>query len=229
MSLSNPRLTNPCKKFIQFKGDTGVFQFWDKEAEKNIDLKEPVSFIVLDELCTISGFSDEFKSGIYSNEVRSLQDQVLNVRSFKGGLRVVGKYADIKGDIGAAGGKFCKSVYVALIHDDSIELANFQLKGIAFSAWLEKTIDLSLHGVTINKYEDGKKGAVKYKIPVYEKLEIAKSLFEKAIAMDKMLQEYLTSYQKNNEIEAVKKNLSSSEGSQSHPAEAYQADDDVPF
>lgn len=212
MSLSQPRLQNPCKKFIEFKGDNGIFQYWDKEAKKNVQLKTPVSFIVLDELSTISGFSEAFQAGIYSNEVKSLQNQVLNVRCFKGNLSIIGKYAEIKDAIAKAKGKFCKSVYAALIHGDDLELVNFQLKGISFSSWLEKEVDLSLNAVTINRFTDGKKGKVEFKIPVYEALPIKRELMEKAVAMDKALQSFLSAYLSNNDQTFV----------QHHPEEEAQ-------
>lgn len=212
MSLSNPKATNPCRKFIEFKGDSGVFQYWDKEAKANVQLKMPVSFIVLDELCNIQGFSDSAQAGIYSNEVRNLNDQVLNVRVFKSKISKMGRYADIKGDIAAMGGKFCKSVYAALIHGDNLELVNFQLKGISFKSWLDKTVDLSASAVTIKGCTDGKKGAVKYKIPVYEALPVSKELMEKAVVMDKALQSFLNTYLSNNDQQFI----------QHHPEEETQ-------
>ena len=46
MSFSQPKLTNPCSKFIEFKGDTGQFKYYDKELEKPVlvvqSRKDPV-------------------------------------------------------------------------------------------------------------------------------------------------------------------------------------------
>lgn len=195
MSLSKPKLHNPCKKFIEFKGDSGIFQFWDKTLEKSVEVKKPFSFIVLDELSTIVGFSDEYQCGIYSNEVHNLSDETLNVRTFKGKTRITGKYADIKGDINAIGGKFCKSVYAALIHDDkTLELVNFQLKGISFKAWMDAVVDKSSFAVSVEDCSNGKKGKVEYKIPNFKQSEINPSVLEKAVLMDKALQDYLKEY-----------------------------------
>lgn len=201
MSLSNPKVSNPCKKFIEFKAsaDAGYFQYWDKEEKKNIEMDTPVKFIVLDELCTITGFSDSAQAGIYSNEVRDLKTQVLNVRAFKSKISVMGIYDVIKGDIKSMGGKFCRSVYVALFNGNELELACLKLTGIAFKAWLDREVDLSFQGVVFEKSLDGKKGAVHYKIPVYEALNVSKELMAKAIEMDKELQAYLNVYQKQNE------------------------------
>lgn len=244
MSLSAPKLQNPCRKFIEFKGDSGVFQYWDKAAEKNVQLKMPISFIVLDELCTVAGFCDSMGAGIYSNEVKDLQSEVLNVRVFKTRHSLMGKYTDIKDRIGSLGGKFCKSVYAALIHEDgTLELVNFQLKGISFKSWLDKVVDLSLNAVVIKECTDGKKGAVKYKIPIYEALPVSRELMTKAIEMDKKLQEHLSTYLKNNAAtftEEPNQGVSGSPGSANHrgePADFDQtagtkkddAEDDIAF
>lgn len=197
MSLSTPKIKNPCKKFIEFKGNAGVFQFWNKEKKQNELLDFPISFIVLDELSTITGFSDSTQSGVYSNEVHSMKNENLHVRTFKGGVKVYGKYDDIKGRITEIGGKFCKSVYAAMITDQGLELVNFQLKGIAFSAWLSKEIDVSNQAVTIEGCSDGKKGAVKFKVPTYKLLDVDAAKMNEAKEIDKTLQAYLKDYKAN--------------------------------
>ncbi len=35
MSISNPKIENPCQKFIEFKGDKGQFFYYDKELEEH--------------------------------------------------------------------------------------------------------------------------------------------------------------------------------------------------
>lgn len=195
MSLSKPQIKNPCHKFIEFKGDSGDFRYWDKATEKNIIVEKPFSFIVLDELSTIKGFSDEYQCGIFSNEVHNLSEETLSVRTFKGKTRITGKYSEIKGDIAAIGGKYCKSVYAALIgKDNQLELVNFQLSGIAFKAWLDAVIDKSSFSVTVTGCDNGKKGKVEFKIPIYKQTEVATELIAKAVVMDKDLQAYLKEY-----------------------------------
>ena len=56
MSLSNPKISNPCKKFYRFKSDEKKVVYWDKEFNNgegkntgaNIELILPARFIVLD-------------------------------------------------------------------------------------------------------------------------------------------------------------------------------------
>ena len=128
MSLSNPITSqNPATRFIQFKGDSGKWSYFDKskgENGENVEIKLPIYFIILDELSTIKGWSDQYQSGIYSNEIHNLGEQ-LTVKTFKGGAMIKGWYQDIKNDVKALGGKYTKSIYAMLIYeDDSTELVN---------------------------------------------------------------------------------------------------------
>lgn len=192
MSFSNPTVQNPCTKFYEYKGDTGVFKYYDKEEKKNIPLTTPCYFIVLDELSTIKGFSDRLNCGIYSNEVHSLNNETLTVRSFKGGMKIVGKYADIKDAIKGEGGKFTKSIYALRVDDSGeSELINFQLSGAAFQAWMDFTFKQQLHVVCITgEKKEGKKGKVTYNIPVFARYNLKESLIPMAVKMDKVLQDY---------------------------------------
>ena len=197
MSFSNPNQTNPATKFIIFKGDKGVFQYFDKEAgEKgeNIELKMPLYFIVLDELSTIKGFNDETQSGVYSNEVHNLSNEKLNVRTFKGGRSVTGIYKDIKADIAALGGKFCKSVYALLVTSEGNEIVNFQFSGASFSAWLDCRINTNQYCVGVVGVSDEKKGVIKYKKPIFKAFAIKPEIREAAIAADNKLQAYIEQY-----------------------------------
>jgi len=203
MSLSNPKLTNPCKKFIEFKGDSGKFQYWDKEQEKNIEVPLPLKFIYLDELNAVTGFNDSAQAGVFSNEVHNLNTQVLNVRVFKSPVTIKGKYKDIKADIIQLGGKFMKSIYIGLLNDNSLELANLKLKGSGFGGWLDKKFNPEQNpAITVNGTKEDKKGAVKFHIPIFESFEITPDIIQQAVQLDKDLQSYLRDYENTPEIEA---------------------------
>jgi len=207
MSFSEPTLKNPCKKFIEFKGDKGIFQYYDKEKEENVQLQTPCYLVVLDQLSTIKGFSDEYQSGIYSNEVHSLVNEILRVKSFKGYLTITGLYKDIKAEIISAGGKFAKSVYCMKFDDKgNKELVNFQLSGAAFSSWLEFKFDQQRHVVCItgdNLKE--KKGAINYMKPVFSRFSIKENIIQDAIEMDHELQSYLKQYKEGQKEEEIHK------------------------
>lgn len=225
MSLSKPALKSPVTKFIEFKGDDGVFQYWDKENKKNVKLEAPLRFIVLDELNTIKGFNNSTSSGVYSNEVHNLKTQLLHVRTFKGNISLSGFYLDIKDKIGAMGGKFCKSIYAALIAGDNLELVNFQLTGAAFKSWVDKVIDVNNSAVVFSSTTDAKKGKVEYKIPNFTAEPIAPELLQKAIKMDEALQEFL----KKKKLSEIQSKVEE-ESVQEHPEEMNQEEDsEVPF
>ena len=132
MSRSNNEgpLTNPAVKFIEWNSETGSFKTYDKVKKENIDIPLPVRFYVLDELATIKGFSDKIQNGIWSNEVKDITKQSLKVMS-KGkegkvltiaeGLYGTEKNPGIKETIVAAGGKYTRSLYAAMLNEETDE------------------------------------------------------------------------------------------------------------
>ena len=201
MSISKPRMENPAKKFIGFSGKTGQFTYYDKSGEKetwrDVEVKKPIYFIVLDELSTIKGFCKKTKSGIVSNEVHNITTDVLKVRTFKGGLEAVGKYKDISDKIKSWGGKFTKSVYALLLTGkDKTELVNFHFKGSSLNAWIDKKFNAEKFGVIIkDELREERNGDTVYKVPVLNALNITPELLDIAVKTDsEILQPYLKAY-----------------------------------
>lgn len=174
MSNSNRRSafatpqSNPSTKFIEWKSNDKCFNYYDKEAQKNVEIPLPFKFLVLDELHCIKGWNDASSSNIYSNEVKFISKEVMTVKPFKGNEIAKGYYKDIKDKVVAAGGHYTKSIYV-MLEDGS--LANISLKGSGVQKWgdfTQKTRNrLSDEWVTVAKAEDGKKGAVKFSTPSF--------------------------------------------------------------
>ncbi len=204
MSLSNPKVTNPCTKFIEFKGDSGKFQYWDKSQEKNVEVLLPLKFIYLDELNSVTGFNDSAQAGIYSNEVHNLNTQILTVKVFKSPTTVKGKYKDIKAEIMQIGGKFMKSIYIGLLDENNqLELANLKLKGSGFGGWLDKKFNPEQNpAIEISETREDKKGAVKFHVPIFKNFEITTDIIQQAVQLDKDLQAYFRDYENIPEIEA---------------------------
>lgn len=203
MSKSNPKLTNPASKFIEFAGDQGEFHYYDRDLEKKVPVPMPIYFVVLDELSTISGFNDKHQSKIYSNEVKFIGKDILNVRSFKGGISIKGIYGDIKGSIIIEGGKYTKSIYAMWIKGkNDYELVNFQLKGASLAGtgensragWMNKSFDIEKYGVCVKETDHGTKGKTKYQSPVFNKFNLTPDVNLASIEMDKKLQVYLNTY-----------------------------------
>lgn len=203
MSFSEPKLENPATKFIDFRD--GKFQYYDKETEKNIPVELPIYFVVLDELSTITGYCEKHNCGIYSNEVHRIGDEILNVRTFKGGEQIIGKYKDISDAVARIGGKFTKSVYAMLVTKDGNELVHFKFRGAAFSGWLDKKFNPEKYGVVITETYEASKGKTLYQVPVFKAFNLTEKVISEATEMDKMLQSYLKAYKANQaEKEAAK-------------------------
>lgn len=195
MSRSNPKIENPCKKFIEFKGDKGQLYYYDRENEITVDVPVPLYFIWLDELSTITGYNKKNDCGIWSNEVRKTSTDVLRVKTFKGYESVTGIYNDVKDSIKALGGKYSRSVYGMLVEKDKPgELINLRLHGAAFSSWLDKKFDVNKSVIGITGFRDETNGNVTYKVPVFTPFKLTPELDQEATALDMELQEYLAEY-----------------------------------
>lgn len=218
MSLSRPQAKNPATRFMQWKGgaekisetvdgkkseryEGGKLTWYDKEAKEDVEVKLPFSFMVLDSLHTVTGYSESSRSGFWANEVRNLKTETLVVKTKQGsGVRTVasGTYDQIKDEIKSQGGKYTQSVYIAF-KDDSGELAigHLKISGAALTAWIEfqKKFDISKCAVFITdepKLE--KKGSNYYFSPVFDGQNMSESSKSAAVKLDEELQRYLDTY-----------------------------------
>lgn len=202
-SNNNAPLSNPAIKFIDWDSENGCFKTYDKEKKVNVKIPLPVRFYVLDELTTVKGFSDKTQGGIWSNEIKDITKQLLSVRTKgkDGKMTTIaeGRYSDIKDTITASGGKYTRSLYVAMLDDnDEYKICNFQLKGAAFSGWLdfvtENRNSIMYDEIVCDDFKKEKKGATKYTIPVFSSDKASDEGNEAAIQLDVELQEYLKEY-----------------------------------
>lgn len=193
MSLSQDRPTNPAKRFLKMK--SGAVSYYDKESQENVNVPTPLEFIVLDQLATVKGWSDQDESGYWSNEVRHVGRDTLNVRTNKG-TKESGIWRDIKGSVGIAGAKYHSSIYIATKGGDGSEINNLSLTGAALNAWIEFTQKnrTNTNKITLTGWNDAKKGSVSYKVPVFEAAPMDDGEKEEAIELDKELQAYLSEY-----------------------------------
>ena len=189
--------TNPTSKFLEWKSNKKSFSFFDKETKQNVEVKLPLTFIVLEEYHKFSGFSDSDQTGIYSNEVLQIGTEEMEVRSYKGRIIAKGLYKDIKGAVNAAGGNYHKSIYAVTKEG---ELINISLKGAAVSKW-SKLVEkgawkrLSDEWISIESAEDHKKGMVKYSTPNFVfNTSLSENEFKTVKAKATELENYLTTY-----------------------------------
>lgn len=212
MSRSNPTANNPhpASRWIEWDGEKGELRYYDKEAPHptdkdkkgaNVIINQPFTFLVLDETSAITGWHEQSKSGIVSNEVRDLRDSPLLVKSFKGGNIANGLYAQIKDRVVAAGGQFKDNLYLVYKNPTTkkLEIGVLQLKGSAVSVWMDfrrKAGKAVIEkAVVINGSTDGKKGAIKFKTPIFSLKDVSDETNNEAVRIDKeVLQPYLAEY-----------------------------------
>lgn len=162
--------TNPTSKFMEWKSNNKSFSYYDKENKQNVEVKLPLTFLVLEEYHTIKGFSDADQTGIYANEILHISAEEFEVKTFKGRVIAKGVYSDIKQVVNSAGGNYNKSIY-AVTKDG--ELINISFKGAAVSKYSQFTEKgawkrLKDEWVTIEDAEDHKKGMVAYSTPNFK-------------------------------------------------------------
>jgi hypothetical protein len=197
MSLSNQTSTvSPAKHFLRVK--SGTVNYYDKEEGQNVGVPVPLSFVVLDQLATVKGWSDADESGYWSNEVRAAGSDVLTVRTSRG-EKASGIWKEIKNSPFVAGAKFNASVYIATKGRDGLEIQNIAFSGAALNAWIEfinanKGATRGKSKVVITGFSDEKKGAVKYQVPVFAIEDISEAELAEATELDVQLQSYLDAY-----------------------------------
>lgn len=234
MSLSNQTSTvSPAKHHLRVK--SGSVNYFDKglgEKGENVDVPLPLSFVVLDQLGTVKGWSDSDQSGYWSNEVKSSGSDALTVRTSKG-EKITGIWKDIKTSPFIAGAKFNASVYIATPGRNGLEIQNIAFSGASLNAWIEfananKSVVNSGKGkVVITGFSNEKKGAVKYQVPVFAVEEISKEELEQATALDAELQSYFEGYFSNRRSEEL---VSTARGGTVAGEEDDEIDpNDIPF
>lgn len=197
MSRSNPTLINPAEHFFRWAGSKGQLQWYNKEQEKNVQVKLPFEFLVLDELSTITGYHKQSESGFWSNEVRNVMNDQMYVKT-KNGPFEAGTYATLA-QTRAKGGKYAKSIYIAHKIQDKWVIGNIQASGSALSAWIEftKTLnrgDLEKGKVTMIKGEKQDAPTGPFYAPEFKYEKASSEENEEAIKLDRELQIYLSHY-----------------------------------
>ena len=195
MSRSSPTVTNPANRFFEWSGGDGTLSYYDKEAKEKVNVPLPFEFLVLDELATLTGWSDEAQSNWHSNEVRSIAKEQLVARTWDGGLSETGYYKEMT-VARSKGAKYAKSIYIAYLTENGHVLGNLKLSGTGLTAWIEfsKGKHVQQGKCILTGSVEGKKGRVTFQQPVFEYVHSDSDEDEIAIALDKELQIYLNQY-----------------------------------
>ena len=247
MSRSNPHehASNPATRWLEWNGENGVVRYYDKDAKKNVDVGTEFGFVLLDELGSVRGWHEPSQSGIYSNEVRDTREDVLIVKSFKGGTLAEGLYKDIKDRVNTVGGQFVANCYIAFKNGgEKLAIGSVKFKGAALGAWMEfekqHRADLYTKAIRISGFTEGKKGRVTFRVPVLSVVPIAEDTNAAAVTLDKQVQEFLKGYFKRTKRDQVDEaplqhisdeEIGATSGSNepSHVELPPLTDDDIPF
>lgn len=220
---------NPSTKWFEWSGSTGQLKYWDKNKQENVFVDLPFTFLILDQLSTVTGYSDEFGSGIWANEVRDLRSEYLTVRT-KNGILGRGLYDHVKS---LKGVRFTKSVYIAYYEGKELKLGHLKIVGSSLGAWIEFSKGKNLyHGaVTLSDKVAAKKGTTKYFVPVFTvKEEVSEETDAKAKELDKQLQAYLNQYFSDTYGDATDDvGELTLEDKDFEPFESKVDDDEIPF
>jgi hypothetical protein len=158
----------PAAKYLEWASEQGKFKYYDKDKKENILIDIP-RFLVLMQFHTVKGWHDPSQSAIYSNEVKLIRTQEMEVKAFKGGLIAKGIYKEVKDRIVQAGGHYVKSIYIMI---EGGEVWNLQLKGAVVQEWGEVFNKCQQRfadeWVILEKVENKKKGRVNYTVPIFK-------------------------------------------------------------
>jgi len=230
-TTQNEILESPCKKYLKWStiketikidGDEvekikgGTWQYYDKEKEEKVNVKLPLVFSILNQdLVSFKGYDEKNKRGIWSNEVRD-KDHVVNIRAKDEKLLTfkLSEYKLSKDKIQGLGGKYTKSVYIAVDVEGTFEIWNLQLSGSSLTGAIDmdnpdpseredgwfgftKVNKSKLYSnfIEVSTFKMKKKGSSKFTIPVYslgEEIDAATS--DQLNELDKQLTEYLDYY-----------------------------------
>lgn len=249
MSRSNPTdgIRNPSTRWFEWAGgdDGGFIRWYDRDTKQYVKHEGSFIFLLLDELSTVKGWHEPSASSIYANEIRDTKQDVLVVKSFKGGELASGFYSDIKDRIVAKGGHYVVSIYLAYKDGAELRIGNLALKGAAAGAWMDfkrevptkkdgngKTVRAYfVDAVAIAGYEQQKKGGTTYRVPKFALKETTPATNLQAVALDAELQAFLADYFRRPKAEAIKQDNHDAEPPIPDEAPRATADmaDDIPW
>lgn len=219
---NNEEVKNPATRFFEWNADKdgGFFEWFDKEDKSEAAPKGrkkqvalPFKFVVLDVLSTIAGFHKGDKCGIYSNEVKDLKTQSMNVKTFKKTEIATGLYEAIKDRVKASGGKFAASVYIGFYVAEKgisrLVIGHIKMVGSSVSAWIEygKSNSFYSGAIEVSNFQEAVNGNTTYRMPVFKQVPVAEVTEKYAKELDVELQEYLKKYFARNNQQNIEKEV----------------------
>lgn len=159
--------TNPATHYLAWKSNDSKFESYDKGSKEKELINLPFEFTVLKVGSAIGGWSSSQDTTIYSNIITNSSKQDLQVKRGKSKW-ITGKYKEIRDEVLADGGHYETKIFC--IHNGNVVILT--LKGSALSKWFEllqkSKAELSNRKVIVKTFESGKKGSIKYTMPIFE-------------------------------------------------------------
>lgn len=105
------RMPNPSQFYLEWNSELSSFCYYSSDEQKRIPFELPFRFLALKFMNTITGYNEDLRKGIYSNEVSDTRMEHFRVFYRDGSTITTGLYSYIKDEVNAVGGRFTKSIY----------------------------------------------------------------------------------------------------------------------
>lgn len=253
MSRSNRHESapNPSQRWFEWNGADGRVRWYDKDAKKEVEIHvvpphKPFKFLVLDELACVSGYYEQSKARVFSNEVRDTRQGVLVVKTKKDGVLIEGPYRDIKDRLARYGAGFTSNLYIAFKGDDgNLQIGSLKLRGAAVGQWMDfrraNRAAIYEKAVAINGFLEEKKGRVTFRKPTFAVSDTTADTDKVAIELDAQMQKWITAYLSRTTRDQVDTTAAQNATHTGEPEAEFDApppdydtappitDDDIPF
>lgn len=172
---------SPAERYFEWSSKEKSFKYWN--GEKNVNVKLPFTFMVLDQRTAIGGFNPNKNTGNHSNEIEDLRSEKLTVWSGKEKVLDNKLYEEFSKEMFASfGGKFQKNVYIAFKEGKEYKIGVINFVGSSVGAWIEHSKDNKVMegAVTVGSSKEQKKMGNTFNTPVFEKTTTTEAA-EKAV------------------------------------------------
>lgn len=164
----NSELKHPTTIWTKWSWKDGVFRWWDKSQEKEIELKLPEEFIVVCEWMWVEWF---INNTIMSNEFFDAKNDIVKVRDMKTkSVLNIWTWNNIKDKVKATWLPLWKHLHVIFPGEEGIK--TLKLKGTAWVAWSDFNAlnpwAPANYRIKITWSLKGKKGATTFVTPKFE-------------------------------------------------------------
>lgn len=164
----NSELKHPTTIWTKWSWKDGVFRWWDKSQEKEIELKLPEEFIVVCEWMWVEGF---INNTIMSNEFFDAKNDIVKVRDMKTkSVLNIWTWNNIKDKVKATWLPLWKHLHVIFPGEEGIK--TLKLKWTAWVAWSDFNAlnpwAPANYRIKITWSLKGKKGATTFVTPKFE-------------------------------------------------------------